>query len=182
MTIMTKPFLSILFFLYMVAFAVSAEAQEQPVVLIDGGHFDCLPVATFGLKGLRLWQPEAQVTVLLGKPGAIEMGGSEDDGGPYEVRTYNYGDLKVDIVRGLIDRIFTDSSHVAMESGIRVGQSMKQVVEILGRRPRDWQGEGFEFSIVTCPVNGKWVQEDYVDLNFNADKILVSIDYAANRP
>jgi hypothetical protein len=179
---MSRPFPAMLLSLYMAAFAVSAGAEEQPAVLVDGGHFDCLPVATFGLKGLRLWQPEAQVTAHLGEPASIETGGNEDDGGPYEVRTYNYGDLQVDIVRGLIDRIFTDSADVAMESGIRVGQSMRQVIEILGRRPRDWQGEGLEFSIVTCPVNDKWVQEDYVDLNFNADKILVSIEYAANRP
>jgi hypothetical protein len=179
---MTRPLACVLLSLLMVTFASSPGAEEKGTVLIDGGHFDCLPVSTFGLKGLRLWQPEVQVTALLGKPESIAISGSEDDGGPYEIRTYDYGDLKVDIVRGRIDRIYTDSGKVAMESGIRVGQNMKQVVETLGRRPRDWQGEGFEFSIVTCPVNGKWVQEDYVDLNFNADKILVSIEYAANRP
>lgn len=108
--------------------------------------------------------------------------GGEDDGGRYDIKTYRYDHLQIDIVRGRVDRIYTMSNKIAMPSGIRVGYTMDQVIHILGRKPRDWQGTQSEFSIVTCPVNGEWLQEDYVSLKFNNNKILTSIEYAANRP
>ena len=69
-----------------------------------------------------------------------------------------------------------------MPSGVRVGHTMDEVVKIFGRKPRDWQGDGLVFSIVTCPEKEEWIQEDYVTLKFDKDKILTSIEYAANRP
>ena len=168
--------------LYVFCFATfSIGSSESPIVLVDGGHFDCLPVSTFGLKDIRLWKPEIIVSGTLGEPNAITMGGGEDDGGSYDVKTYHYDHLQIDIVRGKVDRIFTMSDKVTMPSGIRVGYTIDQVIQILGRKPRDWQGTQSEFNIVTCPVNGEWVQEDYVTLKFN-NKVLVSIEYAANRP
>jgi hypothetical protein len=169
--------------LYILTFpAVSKGEDIKNSVLIDGGNFDCLPVSTFGLKGIRLWKPENTILKTLGKPNSITIGGGEDDGGLYDIKTYKYSDLEIDVVRGDVDRIYTNSSKVSMPSGIRVGHSMKQVIQILGRQPRDWQGTDSEFNIVTCPVNGKWVQEDYVKLRFNKKKILISIEYSANRP
>ena len=159
----------------------SIGSSKSPTVLVDGGHFDCLPVSTFGLKGIRLWKPENTVLEAVGKPRSITHGGGEDDGGMYDIETYHYDHLQIDIVRGRVDRIYTTSDKVAMPSGIRVGYTMDQVIQILGRKPRDWQGTQSEFNIVTCPVNGKWVQEDYVSLKFS-NKVLISIEYVANRP
>ena len=173
-------FFLILFIFSFVTFSV--ESTESATVLVDGGHFDCLPVSTFGLEGIRLWEPENTVSKTLGDPNSITMNRGEDDGGTYDLKTYHYDHLKIDIVRGQVDRIYTQSSKIAMPSGIRVGYDMDQVVEILGRKPRGWQGTPSEFSIVTCPVSGEWIQEDYVTLKFDNQKVLTRIDYAANRP
>lgn len=156
--------------------------DKSPTVLVDGGDFDCLPISTFGLKGIRLWQSEDTVVTILGRPQSITHGWGEDDGGRYDVKTYHYNDLEIDIVRGNVDRIYTKSSKVRMPSGISVGHTAKQVIQILGRKPRNWQGTHSEFSIVTCPEKGVWIQEDYVTLTFDGNGIVQSIDYAANRP
>lgn len=179
---MRRPLFSLSFSLFLVAYASSLVSEEKRPPLIDGGGFDCFPLSTFGLKGLRLWQPESSVPVLLGEPISIVTYWSEDDGGRHDVRTYDYGHIQVDAVRGKVDRIYTESSNTAMTAGIRVGQTMEQIVKILGRKPRGWQGTGSAFTIVTCPENGQWVQEDYVTLRFNNEKVLVSIAYEANRP
>lgn len=163
-------------------FASSIAVDDRKPALMDGGEFDCLPVSTFGLEGLRLWEPEESIRKLLGEPQSIVIGWSEDDGGRHDVRTHHYENLEIDAVRGNVDRIFTDSRNVSMPSGIRVGDNMEEVVNILGRMPRGWTAAKSEFYIVTCPVDGKWVQEDYVTLEFDSSNILLSIEYAANRP
>jgi hypothetical protein len=177
----TKLHLLFLFLLFFGFATFSIGSSESPTVLVDGGHFDCLPVSTFGLEGIRLWKSDNTVSETLGKPNSITIGGGEDDGGRYAIKTYHYDHLQIDIVRGMVDRIYTSSNKVVMPSGIRVGYSMDQVIKILGREPRNWQGTQSEFSIVTCPVNGDWVQEDYVTLKFN-NNVLTSVEYAANRP
>jgi hypothetical protein len=179
---MRKPH-SLFLLLYILGFAASSFGfSESPTVLVDGGDFDCLPVSTFGLEGMRLWKPENTVPETLGEPNSIIFGWGEDDGGRYDVKTYRYDHLQIDIVRGRVDRIFTTSDKIAMPPGIRVGYTIDQVVQILGRKPRNWQDTQTEFSVVTCPVDGDWVQEDYVTLKFNGNKVVASIEYAANRP
>ncbi len=158
---------------------VSPEVQGK---LVNGGHFDCLPLAGFGLRGVRLWESEDAAKGKLGEPLRITEGSSEDDGGQYTEVTYHYADMEISIVRGEIDRIYTASPRVSMDSGVRVGFSRAEVIGILGREPRDWQSGESGFSIVTCPENGVWVQEDYVDMKFAAAGVFESIEFLANRP
>lgn len=175
------PLFSLVMYVFWIA-PLSIGSSESATVLVDGGHFDCLPVSKFGLKSIRLWAPENTVSGTLGEPNSITFSGGEDDGGRYDIKTYHYDHLQIEIVRGKVDRIYTMSNKVAMPSGIRVGYTMDQIIRILGRKPRGWQGAESEFSIVTCPVNGNWVQEDYVTLKFNKNRVLTSVEYAANRP
>ena len=112
----------------------------------------------------------------------MSTGWSEDDGGRHDVVTYEYEGFEVDAVRGYVDRIYTESEHVSMPSGIHVGHSLDEMIEIFGRRPKGLQPAPTVFQIVTCPVDGEWVQEDYVTFRFDSDEKLISIDYAANRP
>lgn len=176
--------LQLLFLLFYISgfAAFSFGSSESPTVLVDGGEFDCLPLSIFGLKNIRLWEPEITVSKELGKPESITKGWGEDDGGRYDIKTYHYKHLQVDIVRGNVDRIYTMSEKVAMPPGIRVGDTMDQVIMMLGRKPRDWQDSQTAFSIVTCPEDEEWIRQDYVTLKFNNDKLLTSIEYAANRP
>jgi len=151
-------------------------------VLKDGGYFDCLPIDDFGLKGLRLSEPENSIRRLLGEPLSVETGWSEDDGGRHDVVTYEYEGLEVDAVRGDVDRIFTDSSITSTPSGIHVGQSLTEMVSIFGREPRGLDAAPTKIQIVTCPVNGEWLREDYATFEIDSNEVLISIEYAVNRP
>jgi hypothetical protein len=167
--------------IFLVTGVSCAVGQEAPT-LKDGGHFDCLSIADFGLRGVRLWEPEATAKDKPGESLWITKGSGEDDGGPYSEITHHYADMEVSIVRGAVDRIYTATPGVGMSSGIKVGLAMDQVVEVLGRAPRDWQESDRKFSIVTCPEDGEWVQEDYVDMQFDETEILRSIEFFAHRP
>ena len=160
----------------------NARAESAQTWLVNAGHFDCIPVENFGLKGLRLWAPEETIRKLLGEPSSISQGDSEDDGGPYNINIYHYPDIKVEAVREHIDRIIATSTSVTMPSGIRLGDSRRDVVDKFGRRPRSLSPDVSEIHLVTCPVSDKWVQEDYVTLEFSSEGILTEIRYEANRP
>ena len=179
---MSRPILRMFLLLVIFLFASASEPDEGKHPLIDTGEFDCLPVSTFGLKGLRLWNPEGSIRSLLGKPKSVAVGWDEDDGGRYEVRTFHYDDIEVDAARGDIYRIYTDSRNVSTPSGIQIGDNMEEVIRILGRIPRSWTPAESEFYIVTCPVNDVWVYEDYVTFEFDSDKVLISIVYEVNIP
>ena len=179
----------IVFFLFIlslffpvVAICAEKSPQESRPALVDGGDFDCLPVHNFGLAGLRLWQPESSITGKLGAPLQVTKSTGEDDGGSYVLTIYHYRDLRVEAVRDQIDRITTESAAMPMPSGIRVGDSQAEVIRKFGRKPRDLEEDDRELQIVTCPQNGKWIQEDYVILTFDAGQRLLSIAYEANRP
>lgn len=179
---MIKPKICASLILAFFSGASSLGSDESQGVLVDGGWFDCLPISTFGLQGLLLSEPEDTIQEVLGEPESISVGWSEDDGGRHDVVTYHYESLEVDAVRGYVDRIYTASNNVSMPSGITPGQTIDEVIAILGRTPKGWKPERTRDHIVTCPVDGEWVQEDYVTLEFDSGKILVSIEYAVSRP
>jgi len=134
------------------------------------------------MKGLRLVTSENSIQRLLGEPKSTSVGWGEDDGGRHQVKTYHYEDLEVDAVRGNVDRIYTNSDNVITPFGIRPGQNMRKVLEILGGTPRDWILTDTTFDLVTCPVDGRWIQEDYVTFEFDGNDILISVEFAVNRP
>jgi hypothetical protein len=156
-------------------------AQPKKTWLVTHGAYDCLPVKTFGLANIRLWQPSASVIRKLGKPGRTTKGKGEDDGGGYEITSYHYQEFSVDIVRGVVDRIYTTLPYQKTPEGIRVGDGRADVVRKLGGVPRDWKAEATTQSIVTCE-EGQITREDYVTYSFDKAGRLVRIEYAANRP
>jgi len=164
------------------AAGVSTAEESDKGALVDAGEFDCLPIAVFGLKGIRLWQPEETIARELGKPSSISEGSGEDDGGWYDVHTYHYPRLRVDVVRGMVDRIVTDSSGTGTAFGVNIGDSLKEVITKLGSKPRDWKEGADQVDLVTCPQDGEWIQEDYVTFRFDGKRHLVSIAFEANRP
>lgn len=161
---------------------VSFGAGQDAPALEDGGHFGCLPIAGFGLRDVSLWEPEDVAKAKLGAPLRITEGSGEDDGGQYTEITYHYADMEISIVRGAVDRIFTNTPQVVVEPGLRVGLSRVEIIGILGREPRNGQSDEAEFSIATYPENGEWIREDYVFMKFDEAGILKSIEYLANRP
>lgn len=159
-----------------------AHGQSSQTYLVDGGHFDCIPIENFGLKGIRLWEPEETIRRLLGEPESISHSGGEDDGGYYDITIYHYPDLVIEAIREHVDQIIATSPEIAMSSGIRIGDSRADVREKFGRAPRSLSPDTRKMHLVTCPKDGKWVQEDYVTLEFNSEGKLTGIRYEANRP
>ena len=163
-------------------FAPTAYGQSSQIYLVNAGKFDCIPIENFGLKGVRLWEPEETITSLLGEPESISHSGSEDDGGYYDITIYHYPDLAIEAIRQQVDRIIATSPGIAMSSGIRIGDSRADVRAKFGREPRSLGGNPKEIHLVTCPEDGEWVREDYVTLKFSTEEKLTSIRYEANRP
>ena len=89
----------------------------------------------FTLAGLRLNDPAEMVIKLLGRPVKTLQGGSEDDGGRYEITTLVYPTLKVSIARGVVDEVRTSSEKVNTPSGLRAGIPLARVSEVLGVEP-----------------------------------------------
>jgi hypothetical protein len=176
----------LVFFVFLVALCLAGGAslasEGGEPALVVAGHFDCLPISVFGLKDIRLWEPEQSITEKLGKPLSLGKGSGEDDGGPYDILTYHYTRLSIDVVRGVVDRIYTDAPGMSTPFGVAVGDSFEQIVKKLGRRPREWRDEDTEVTLVTCPKNGEWIQEDYVTFRLNRERQLVGIAFEANRP
>lgn len=156
--------------------------QSSQPYLVNAGEFDCIPIENFGLKGIRLWEPEETIVTLLGEPESISHSGSEDDGGYYDITIYHYPGLVIEAIRQHVDRIIATSPEIAMSSGIRLGDSGADVRAKFGRKPRSLSGNPKEIHLVSCPKNGEWIQEDYVTLEFNTQGKLTSIRYEANRP
>lgn len=159
-----------------------SSAAEKEAVLVDEGHYDCLPVYIFGLDEIILSHTVNDVIRILGEPKEIGTSWGEDDGGRHDTLIYHYDGLSIDIVRGELDRIYTSSPKAQTPSGIRVGQSRDEVVEILGRAPRGWQGEESKFTIPNCQVNGVDLRRDYLELEFDDEGALLSIVYLVDRP
>jgi hypothetical protein len=157
-------------------------SQSSQTYLVDAGEFDCIPIENFGLKGVRLWEPEETIKSLLGEPESMSHSGSEDDGGYYDITIYHYPGLVIEAIRQHVDRITATSPEIVMSSGIRLGDSRADVRAKFGRKPRSLSRNPKEIHLVTCPKNGEWVQEDYVTLEFNTEGKLTSIRYEANRP
>ena len=156
--------------------------QSSQTYLVNAGEFDCIPIENFGLKGVRLWEPEETIKRLLGEPESISHRGSEDDGGYYDITIYHYPGLVIEAIHQHVDRIIATSPEIAMSSGIRLVDSRADVQATFGRKPRSLSRNPKEIHLVTCPKNGEWVQEDYVTLEFNTEGKLASIRYEANRP
>jgi hypothetical protein len=157
-------------------------AQPNKTALVTLGAYDCLPVSTFGLANIRLWEPRASAIRKLGKPDRTTQSKGEDDGGGYEISSYHYRHFSIDIVREVVDRIYTKLPHQKTTEGIRVGDSRAEVIRKLGATPRNWNSTDSAPSIVTCEEKGQTTREDYVTYNFDKSGQLVSIEYAANRP
>lgn len=160
------------------------ERTTKPGLVVREG-FDCLPVPTFGLSGIRLRQTESDVLRKLGKPKSTTKSWGEDDGGRYDLITHHYATLSVDIVRGAVDRIHTKSPTQKTPEGIRVGDSREVVVKKLGFVPRDWKRVELRVSVVSCPENtkdGQLFQDDYVTYQFTQDGHLETVSYEVNRP
>ncbi len=159
---------------------------ESKTPLLEKDHEnDCLPQSEFGLNNLRMGDSEIKVRKIFGKPQKIKQADEVDDGGPYIVYTYYYNKLEVDIVREKVDRLLTSAHKESTTSGIHPGLTLKEVINILGREPKEGFTPDKEYIFRTCPelIKGEMWDANYMlYFKFNEQKVLVSVKLIADRP
>lgn len=136
----------------------------------------CLPSSEFAVSGLKLYKDESAVKRLLGKPIKVTREKGEDDGGFYTATVFHYAGLRVEVVRGVVDRLYVTSSKVRTPSGVRVGMKYESVVSILGEKPKEI--DGIANSYRSCDET----QPAFFTLKFSRNQILSSIDIVVDRP
>lgn len=158
-----------------------AFAGEAPLLqFLDDA--DCMPATEFKLDKVAAYDPEGKVMKLLGKPNRIELLEEEDDGGPYRLKRLHYKNIVIDIVRGEVDRLYTNSTKIRTPAGIHPGLTIEEISKILGRKPRYLDRS---FGIVACTEKRdgmSWNASLGMTLSLNDRNVLVSIEIIADRP
>lgn len=174
----------------LVVLAAPAWAAEPVLrlarVLPDDPPYQCIAASEYSLAGLRLGDPLARLGQTMGVPRTLSSGFGEDDGGGYRVYTYDYGGLKVEVVRGEIDVIHAYGAMFATPSGLRVGLSRDEATAILGHEPDPANLNDGVYSFSGCPetTGGKqlWTESWYFEFAFGADGRLSLIRFVTDRP
>jgi|GEM_PF-3110251 len=136
----------------------------------------CLPSSELTLSGVPVHREGGVARKILGKPYKVTREKGEDDGGQYTATVLHYEHLRVEIVRGDIDRLYTDSPKARTPSGIRPGLKYTDVKRIVGEEPRP--ADGCEFCYVSCNES----EPAYMSLKFDGNKVLSSIEVVVDRP
>jgi hypothetical protein len=167
-------------------FAVASVAVAQRWVSPSRSTYadSCLPVSEFQLGGLALGADGEKALEDLGKWLRVKTGSGEDDGGRYELKTYYFRDLEIDIVRGLVDRVATHSPRTSTPSGLRPGLSREAVGRFLAARGVTFKQGADTLEIPPCQSTAPegLVVEDLLELAFDHTGRVRAIWMAASRP
>jgi hypothetical protein len=87
----------------------------------------CLSQRYLVLGGVYLGWSEAQVRALLGEPASRSTGYGEDDGGRYQVIHLSYPTLQIDLGRGEVEAVASESPGVTLALGLAIGDSLSRV-------------------------------------------------------
>src|SRR5690349_4321203 len=94
----------------------------------------CLPVDALVLGGATLGSPAKPTLRRLGVPLSIRTSIDEDDGGRYELRSYRYKDVDIEVMRGIIDRVVARTSAARGPAAITIGLDRKELRRILAQK------------------------------------------------
>jgi hypothetical protein len=146
----------------------------------------CFRGTDWSIHGIGIADSAGRIDSLLGKPLRVKKVKEEDDGGDYvnEKRHYTYFDI--DIVREIIDRIYTESSKVVMPSGIRVGLTLHSVLNKLNIGLENKPNKRGVLEFPSCSLGtdneGLEISDDaWLLLSFDKANILKSIELLVNR-
>lgn len=167
-------------------FAIAPAIVAQKPVSRGGSTYadSCLPVSEFEIGGVALGADGEKAVQDLGKWLRVKTGSGEDDGGRYEVKTYYFRDLEIDIVRGLVDRIATHSPRTATPFGLRPGLSRDAVGRLLATKGVTFKQTGDTLGVPPCQSTTPegLVFEDLLELAFDHTGHVRAIWMAASRP
>lgn len=142
--------------------------------------FACIPGDAAWISGIQLGATPQEVERLLGNPTNREIGGSEDDGGPYEEIELTYPGLKVFLVRDVVDRVLATDPDSCTANGICPGSAMQQVRERLLKYSEEYATSDLD-SIVLCPED-HFHSDYYLIIDSGAGGKVVSIELVLDRP
>ncbi len=128
--------------------AASCQRSDSPDSFAEADS--CLPRPEFELRGLGPGDDGPTALERLGKSVRVKSDSGEDDGGRYELRTYYYRDLELDIVRGRVDRVATHSPTVASPSGLRPGLTREAVRRLLLTKGVTFKQSADTMEIASC--------------------------------
>ena len=161
----------------LVNFALPFSLINTPAVRVQNQFADpCLPKTEFAMSRLKLYDAQSAVRRLLGQPKRVTHEKGEDDGGEYTATVLHYRHMRVEIVRGVVDRLYTTSSRTRTPSGIRVGMRYETVKRILGKEPKEI--DGYPYCYRSCDET----EDAYIVMRFDKRMVLSSIDISVDRP
>ena len=144
----------------------------------------CLPYAAAALAGLRPGDAAQKVHDLLGEPGRVTAGESEDDGGGYIVYTYHYPDhypgLEVDIARDAVERLSTTSPAMPTGRGLHAGLTRQEVLALFGAVPSTEAMTTQRFTGYVCDT--VFYDTMYLRLTFGEAGVLDRIEWVMEGP
>lgn len=155
-------------------------------LLPDEPLFQCIAASEFTIAGLKLNDETAALNPL-GPPNTLTREAGEDDGGGYVATTYHYSGLEVDVVRGRIDRIETESPHWPTPAGLKPGMERTEALALMGREPDlDHLHDGV-YGFAGCPEWRDGVLawdnvNNYIEFAFGEDERLSFVRLIADRP
>lgn len=151
------------------------------MLLFSGNVFsaDCIPEKQFGLAGFIINKNESTLSKKLARAKRVENLTGEDDGGGYKYKRYTYPHYKVEIVRRVVDRIYTDSPKINTTNGLRVGLSIDKALKILGVKSLKWSTNKKEFYMSMCE---KPYADIFVVVKVGDNKKISFIEFVKNRP
>lgn len=139
-----------------------------------GGAEDCLPPEEFKLFGISLGYPISD----LGKLVPPVVGEAIPGRGP-EFERFMYEGLRMDTFQGRIIEMKATTSFWEMPSGIKVGSTRGEVINILGRVPNGDAATSQTFGSLACLDDQGAFAEWYVVIEFGHDKRVQCIRFAS---
>jgi len=129
------------------------------------------------IAGLKIGDNKKKLVTILGDPlKKFISGHGEDDAGSYNIITYQYKKIRLEIVRNEIDMIIIDKEGFRTKSGIQVGIKKNQLIKIVGRIP---DSSFYNFPIIKLSGSD---MTSYLSLFFSKDNILKKIIIEGDRP
>ena len=142
----------------------------------------CLPPSEFQLQGIELHADGGSPASTLGRPARTTITTGEDDGGRYEIQTYHYPALSIDVVRGMVDRLMTRSPGVSTPSGLRPGLTFDAANTLLKTKGIVLKQRADTVDIGTCSPSSEIILEDYLTLMFDRSGHLQVLELSVARP
>lgn len=154
---------------------VRAPVLRTETRLHDGG--DCLPATEFSLEGVTMGDPWTS----LGKLRSPEASGVFMLGGQ-EVNRMALVGMEIDIFRNVVIGMNATTALWEMPSGLRVGLTRGEVIQLLGRAPNGATPTAKKFTTLMCSEDQEKFAEWNAVIVFGPDKRVQSTGFANFAP